>query len=84
MLKPGQRYPIMRVYFNSKADYPNVWSVDNENQDNEVNTHTVMVKGMGQTVYTGSKANPDSPVAWLEYYNVIYDQSKDGTVVLSG
>lgn len=83
MLEPGRRYPIMRVYFNRHADHPKVWSVDNENQDNEVNTHTIMIKGMGQTVYTSKPVNEYTPVAWIEFYNVIYDQYNDGTVVLS-
>lgn len=83
MLEPGRRYPIMRVYFNRRSDFPNIWSVDNENQVNEVTTHTVMIKGMGQTVYTGKPINENTPIAWIEYYNVIYDQSKDGTIILS-
>jgi len=60
-------YPIVRIYFNSKADHPLVWSVDDGNQANEMNVPQVIGQGVHRYEYNGEKANPDSPVAWVEY-----------------
>ena len=60
-------YDVVRVYFNSKSDYPLVWSVDDGDQGNEINVPTVIGQGVHRYEYTGEKANEKCPVAWVEY-----------------
>jgi hypothetical protein len=67
MLEFEKTYPILRVYFNSKASFPWVWSVDDGNQNNEMLTPNVVGQGVHQYEYNGQEANPIHPVAWIEY-----------------
>jgi hypothetical protein len=60
-------YPLLRVYFNSKSDYPNVWSLDDGDQTNEMNVPMIIGQGVHRYEYNGEKANAQCPVAWVEY-----------------
>lgn len=74
---------MLRVYFNRREDFPCVWSIDNGDQSNEVISPTVYFKSAGRSTYTGQLRNPNYPVAWLEFFNVVFDQSPNKTVTLS-
>jgi hypothetical protein len=60
-------YDLIRVYFNSRSDYPLIWSVDDGNQANEINVPHVITQGICRYSGSGKKPNAVSPVAWAEY-----------------
>jgi hypothetical protein len=68
MLEFETTYPILRVYFNQKEDYPLVWSVDDGSQQNEFNVPSVVVQGVGYTRYLAMPKSEDCPAAWLEFH----------------
>ena len=84
MLRHGQRYDKLRVYFNHKNDYPNVWSVDDGDQANEKIFRKVTMAAYATTKYNGEVPTENSPVAWLEVHNVTANLYPDGEVILSG
>lgn len=50
-----------RVYYNSKSDYPFVWSVDEGTSATEINYRGVIIKTFSITIF-----NPyDQPHGWL-------------------
>ena len=69
MLEFEKTYPTVRVYFNSKAAHPWVWSVDDGNIHNELITPNVISQGIGRFVYNGLEPNPHHPVAWVEFHD---------------
>lgn len=67
MLEFETTYPIVRVYFNSKAAFPWVWSIDDGNSTNELVTPSVVGQGVHTFAYNGQESNSYHPVAWVEY-----------------
>ena len=67
MLELNKRLPVVRLYFNQKEDYPNVWSIDDGDQANEINVSWVITQGVACTQYTGEKKSKNAPVAWLSF-----------------
>jgi hypothetical protein len=65
----GKRYPLVRVYFNKRNDWPLVWSVDDGDQKNEINVNHATFNDFGRTVYSGDPVSETSPVAWIEFYD---------------
>src|ERR1017187_4013839 len=53
MLEFETTYPIIRVYFNRRDEFPEVWSVDDDNQANEINVSQIITQGIGQLKYIG-------------------------------
>jgi hypothetical protein len=66
-LELEKTHDVVRVYFNSRSDYPLVWSLDDGNQQNEMIVPNIIGQGVHRYVYNGQKANPTTPVAWVEY-----------------
>lgn len=66
-LELEKTYDLLRVYFNSHATAPFVWSIDNGNQENETNVPHIVAQGAHRYEYNGERANSKSPVAWVEY-----------------
>lgn len=60
--------PSYRVYFNRKAEFPQVWSVDEGAQGSEVNIISYELHRVNAiSRYDSSTTpNPDTPSAWLE------------------
>lgn len=69
MLEFGKVYPIVRLYFNSAAADPLVWSADDGLLSNETSFNEVTFYGDGETKYNGKQPNALFPVAWLEFTN---------------
>jgi hypothetical protein len=67
MLEFEKTYPVIRVYFNSKAAHPLVWSIDDGDQSGEMSVSNVITQGVSSFVYNGQEANPFHPVAWIEF-----------------
>jgi hypothetical protein len=60
-------YDTVRIYFNSRAAFPFVFSVDAGDQSTEMVTPNVICQGVGRFVYNGQEPNPLHPVAWAEF-----------------
>jgi len=67
MLEFETTYKTLRVYFNTVAAAPMVWSVDDGDFSNEMNVSNIVTQGIGSYRYSGGKPNPTFPVAWVEY-----------------
>lgn len=61
---------IFRAYFNRKREAPQVWSIDEGSQDSEVNIVGFVVHPGCEihSRYNGTKANEDSPSAWMDIH----------------
>jgi hypothetical protein len=82
MLEFETTYPSLRVYFNSKAAYPYVWSIDDGNTHNELITTNVVAQGISEFVYKGQKPNALHPVAWAQFRNARIYRLDDTQVVI--
>lgn len=80
MLEFGKRLPIVRVYFNQKEDYPNVWSIDDGYQANEINVSSVVMQGVSAVRYSGEARDKNKalPVAWIEFHDAELKQIFEG------
>ena len=67
MLEYEKTYPLIRVYFNSRAAFPYCFSIDDGDSHNELIVTDVTTQGIGKFVYNGQEPNPHHPVAWLEF-----------------
>ena len=67
MLEFEKTYPVVRAYFNARQDFPNIWSLDDGDQANEMNVPFIISQGVSVWKYNGQKKNPDTPVAWVEF-----------------
>jgi hypothetical protein len=68
MIEFEKTYPIVRVYFNRKEDFPNVWSVDDGNQTNEIIVPRVISQGVSRFVWNGITQSSEVSVrAWVEF-----------------
>lgn len=80
MLEFETTYSKLRVYFNQKEDYPNVWSIDDGDQENEIRVPGIVVQGVCCTQYMYKPKSADHPVAWLHFHEARLhriDGSKD-------
>jgi len=68
---------IVRVYFNSKAACPYVWSIDDGDQNNELIATNVICQGISRFEYNGQEPNPTHPVAWVEFVGARIHRIKD-------
>jgi hypothetical protein len=57
-----------RVYFNRKADYPLVWSVDEGTQETEQTVREVNFRGTYGVTAMGKGDNENSPTVWIAVY----------------
>jgi hypothetical protein len=72
---------LYRVYFNKHGDPARAWSVDLGDQSTEKNYAWVRFSlVIATTKYTGEKANPDYPVAWIEARGHLTEVN-DGAVI---
>ncbi len=56
-----------RVYFNRKAEAPQVWSIDEGTQESEVNVQWIkLIDVSAETKYAPTDKPYDSPAAWFE------------------
>ena len=68
MLEYEATYPLLRVYFNRREDFPKVWSVDDGDPANELIVSHVVTQGISRWVWSGdSEPNEDFPRAWVEF-----------------
>lgn len=81
MLESNKRYPLIRVYFNNRKDFPNVWSVDNGDQENEIILRYVFVSAPGITKFTGLARDEHTPVAWIEFKDAVFRLDRDTAYV---
>lgn len=62
---------MIRLYFNSWADYPLIWSVDRGTQETEVRVTDVRANAL-HTTEVDQKVQPgdrSKPRVWLQYSN---------------
>lgn len=78
MLEFEKTYDTIRVYFNSRAAYPYIFSVDDGDQNNELITPSVVGQGIHSYEYNGQVPNPLHPVAWAEYKNARVHRVNEG------
>jgi len=57
----------LRLYFNHRNDFSNVWSVDDGDPANEVKVPEVIAEGIGLAKYSGAARCETTPVAWIEF-----------------
>ena len=77
MLEYEKTYDTVRIYFNSRASFPYVWSLDDGDQRNELIATNVITQGIGEFKYNGQEPNPHHPVAWIEFLNARIRRIKD-------
>lgn len=77
----GKRYTLLRVYFNRRSDWPLVWSVDDGDQKNEIHVSSVLMEGVSITEAVDLAANPDSPVAWIQFHGAILREFDNGVLI---
>lgn len=61
--------PVIRLYFNSRAESPLVWSVDHGPGTPEVKSAEVRIAADGYTGIDPAADNVSSPGAWIEFHN---------------
>lgn len=83
MLKFKKIYPIIRVYFNRKEDFPKVWSVDDGHQANEIMVSSIITQGLSRYVWSGViKHSETEPRAWVEFAHARIHQINESDRVL--
>jgi len=66
-LEFNKTHTYLRLYFNHRNDFPNVWSVDDGDPANEVKVAEVVIEGIGLAKFNGEARKEYAPVAWIEF-----------------